>query len=256
MVGRVVPGVLLTGLLLTGCGDGSGAGEGASTATGTSAPSTSASPTTTESAPETSTPGEAVGTEDAVAAVRAWLTAVSTGDLAAARASLGAWSRTAADQLGGLESLASGLAEGMAAFTAEGVRWDAVAVPGTDAVLVTAAGEVEREGMREVDARAWLVHPEGGQDVVEVFSAPPAEVTAPQDGELTATVPTGTVVVVVDGELTEDGVSTTADGDVTTVRVAPDGGWSGGRHVVTVASLPATADAAGPWATAAVTFEG
>lgn len=191
----------------------------------------------------------------AVELVRDWLGDLAAGDVAAAERVLGEFSRQGAQAYGGLQDMASGLAEGMAAFGGEGTSWDAVPVPGRDgAYLVTAAGEVTREGMTEAAARAWLVHPEAGHDVVEAFSATAPEVVVPRAGErlpadvpVEAVLPAGAPVVVVDGEVVTAGVSTQGAGaDRVRVRVLPDGGWSPGRHVVTVATVPEPG-APAPW---------
>lgn len=238
----------VTVLLLAGCGGGD---VGTATPTGSAPFSTVSSPPP----PPSSTPSTASPTTDAVGLVEQWLAAVSEGELAAAEATLGASSLAAVEEMGGLEAIASGLAEGMAAFGADGVAWSVVPVPDAGAHLVVASGEVEREGMREVDAHAWLVHGEDGRDVVEVFSSPAADVVPPgPDGAVTARLPAGRVVVAVDGAVVETGVETQAADDLVEVSVRPGGGWSTGAHVVAVAVVPDGPDADGPWAAGAVTF--
>jgi hypothetical protein len=268
--------VVLTGvLLLAGCGGGSQPGSEATVTTSAGAGSpTTGSPATSSpatSSPATSSPATTTagatppaGADAAVETVRAWLTALGNGDLEAARADLGLWSQRNAEGQGGLEGMASGLAEGMAAFAAEGVQWTVVAVPEHPrALVVVASGEVEREGMREQAAHAWLVHPQRGEPVVEAFSPAPPEVMAPQPGEplgadapVEVLLPAGTALAVADGELVTSGVtSEPADGDRVRVRVLPDGGWSPGRHVVAVVTVPQQPGGDAPWGTVAVTFE-
>jgi hypothetical protein len=157
--------------------------------------------------------------------------------------------------------MASELSEGMVAFAADGVRWDAVAVPHLeDAFLVTAAGQVTREGMTETDAHAWLVHPEGGRDVVEAFSPKPPDILNPPRSEplpsgaaLEASLPVGRLMVVLDGELVNpEQMDADADGRV---AVRLDGGWPVGQRVVTVVSVPTSPDADGPWGALAAVLE-
>jgi hypothetical protein len=245
----LLPAVLLTvGLAAAGCADPAemaGAAPAsqnqASTHTRTETPTAAAS--------------------HAIDVVQTWLGQLRDGDTAAAQAGLGSWSARNAEPAGGVAGMASGLAEGMAAFGADGISWDAVPVPGHDeAFLVTAAGRVTREGTTETDARAWLVHPEDGRDVVEAFSPQPPEVVVPPRGEplpsgaaLEATLPVGELVVVLDGGLvTPAHVDADADGRV---AVRLDGGWPAGQHVVTVASVPTSPSGEGPWSALAAVLE-
>lgn len=240
-------------LALSACGGQPPARPGVSP----TSPATTSPPSLTEPTATAVDTGPGV----AVTTVQAWLDALRDGDLDTARSMLGQSSAMAVESMGGLEQLASALAEGMAAFGADGVEWDAVRLQGVDAYLVTATGEIEREGMSETDAHAWLVHPEDGRDVVEAFATPLAEVvqpgpasTLPAGAAVDVLLPAGAVHAVADGEPVEAAVDG-ADGGRVRVAVRPDGGWSPGRHVVAVASVPESAGAAGPWASVAVTFE-
>jgi hypothetical protein len=175
---------------------------------------------------------------------------------------LGAWSARNVEAMGGLEPMASGLAEGMAQFR-DAASWSSVPVPGHDgAFLVTASGQITREGTTETDARAWLVHPEGGRDVVEAFGSGSLPVVTPTDGTLGARGAVGVVlaagapVTVLDGEPLASGTTSEPAGDGTVrVTVLPQGGWGAGPHVVSVATVPEQPGGDGPWDATAVTFE-
>ncbi|GAB2682684.1 hypothetical protein [Thalassiella azotivora] len=226
------------------------------------APAVTASSTSPAASP---TSDGGLSADDAEQAVRAWLAAARDADVPGMTDLLGPSSVAAAEGLGGLDSLASGLAEGVAAF-ADAQDWTVAEVPGhPDARLVVASGEVTREGMTERDARAWFAHRLDGRVVVEAFTGVVPEVVRPLPGQphradaavevvLPAAGDDATLLVLADGEdVTATATAEGADGDRVRVSVpAPAGGWAADGHVVAVGLAPA--DPGGPWPATAVSF--
>jgi hypothetical protein len=254
---RAVPAAVLA-VLLAGCGGGT-ASSGAVVEPSTPAGS---SPSTTAPSPSPSDSSRPTASDAAGDVVLAWLDALGEGDTATAQSMLGAWSADNVEAMGGLEAMASGLAEGMAQFR-NAASWSSVPVPGHDgAFLVTASGQITREGSTEADARAWLVHPEDGRDVVEAFGSGALPVVAPTDGTLgdrgavEVVLASGTPVTVLDGEPLASGVTVEPAGDgKVRVTVLPEGGWGAGPHVVSVATVPEQSGGDGPWDATAVMFQ-
>ncbi|HZI98692.1 MAG TPA: hypothetical protein VFD41_14320 [Actinomycetales bacterium] len=246
-------------VLLAGCGDAGSGGPGTSGAEPASS-ITSESPT---SAPP-SEPGTTA--DEAIAVVQEWLEAAQASDTDTLTELTGALSLRNVESQGGLDGLSSGLAEGMGAYArAEDPEWSAVVIPSQpDAWLVVLRGTVTREGMTETDAESWIVHPEGDRDaVVEAFAASFPEAVSPEPGtrDLAADEPVsvylaaggGSGTVLLDGEPLADGVTVSgADGDQLLVKALPPGGWPSGEHTVTVAGVPATPGADGPWVSVAI----
>lgn len=238
-------------LVLTGCG-GAEVEPEATPSTTSGSSSTSTSSLAADDAAPQATPTEVV---------ERWLAAIASGDADTTTSMLGPYSRAAVLDQGGVEEMMTGLGEGMAAFGADGVQRIAVELAQPDgAYVVTASGSIEREGMVERDARAWLVHPQGESDVVEAFSPVTPEIVSPATGSSTRAadetvrvyLPAGGVPgASVDGELVEEVTSEPADGDLSLVEATPPaGGWPSGEQTVTVWVVPTAGD--GPWAAVAV----
>lgn len=258
-------------VVLAACGNGevgpTEPGEGATTShrQETSAPRSPTEPSTTSTDPSEQ-PSEQVDGATAIGVVQEWLEAAQSGNTGALADLTGSFSLRGAEGLGGLEGIRSGLAEGMGAFAqAQDARWSAVVIPSqADSWIVVVEGSVTREGMTERDARSWVVHPEGDRGlVVEGFAASPPEVASPPGGgralapdapvDVYLAAGNGSGTVLLDGEPLAEGVDVaTADGDQLRVTALPPGGWPAGEHTVTVAGVPADADADGPWASVAV----
>lgn len=241
--------------LVAGCADA--AQPGTPTPSSSVQASASASPSPAPTAPQSAQ------AEQAEQVVRSWLTAARDAETETLRAGLGAYSLRGADENGGLESMASGLAEGVAAFL-DAESWTVTPLPGRDgAFLVVASGDVTREGTTERAARSWLVHPEGGRTVLEAFSPKQPEVVSPQPGStmrrtdpVDVFLPFGEPTAVVDGVDASAWLTTeSADGDQVRVRVVPPAGWLPGSHVVAVAVTPVDGADTGAWASVAVLFD-
>lgn len=225
----------------------------------------SSAPTSTPTSTPTGTPTAAAPADEAgaIAVVDAWLGTIGSGDPEQVRAGLGPVSRAALEAMGGIDSIMSGLTEGMASFGQSGLRRAAVAVPGHEgAWLVTYSGEVSSEGMTAYDAHSWLVVPGEGGARVETFASPPPQVLAPvdrtaagADEAVTVTLPAGgEALAVLDGStVLPDPLVEGVDGDQVQVSAAPQDGLPSGNHVVTVAVVPGSG-ATAPWATTAVAF--
>jgi hypothetical protein len=256
---------LIAGLALTGCAQPDEATPGLSP--GSSQSTTTPSATSPSTQPGTGTsPSDTAGPTTPGAAaeqtVRAWLRAARDGDLTNLESGLGTYSKEQAKKLGGLEGLKSGLAEGMSAFL-DTKTWAAHPIPGHDNTwLVVASGEVTREGMTETDARAWLVHPEGGKLVVDTFANPVPQVVTPAPGQkldaakpVVVDLPAGDVVAFVDNKDAGTQVSAqpAAGGGARVSVQPPAGGWPAGNHVVAVAAVP-EAGGATPWTSVAAAF--
>lgn len=244
--------------LVAGCADAAQPGQ--STPSSSVQTNATASPSPEPAASQTEQTGQARQAEQLV---RAWLTAARDSETETVRAGLGAYSLLGAEATGGLESMTSGLAEGVAAFL-DAQHWTVTPLPDRDgAFLVVASGDVTREGTTERAARSWLVHPEGGRTVLEAFSPKQPELVAPQPGSTvrgTAPVdvflPFGQPTAVVDGVDASAWLTTeSADGDQVRVRVVPPAGWSPGGHVVAVAVTPEGGADTGAWASVAVLFD-
>ena len=111
-----------------------------------------ASPDTTTTPPETTTsvvPGDELAAETEQTAV-AWIDALGAGDMDAAYDLFDAQTRADLDRAG-FEELASGLAEGAAAFAADGIAREVEVIEAASGVfhVVTFTGDVQREGMIE-----------------------------------------------------------------------------------------------------------
>lgn len=258
-------------VVLAACGDG-GAGSTAPGGGTTTSRSVAPSPAPSPAEPVAPSTGAEQGADEqvdgatAIGVVQEWLEAAQSGNTDALADLTGSFSLRGAEGLGGLEGISSGLAEGMGAFAqAQDARWSAVVIPSqADSWIVVVEGSVTREGMTERDARSWVVHPEDDRGlVVEGFAASPPEVASPPGGgralapdapvDVYLAAGNGSGTVLLDGEPLAEGVDVaTADGDQLRVTALPPGGWPAGEHTVTVAGVPADADADGPWASVAV----
>lgn len=229
----------------------------------TTAP-TSTAPTSSASSGTTAPPATTTDQANAMAAVDAWIASIGTGDMAAIENGLGPTSRGAIQQMGGLATLMSGLAEGMANFGLGDMQRSAVPVPDHEgAWLVTYQGEVSAEGLTGYDAQSWLVVPGDDGAKVETLSWPLPEVLAPADPyatteaeTVTVTLPAGgTVLTVLDGTTALPGPLVEGiDGDQVQISAAPEDGLPSGQHAITVAVVPEAGND-GPWATTAVALD-
>jgi hypothetical protein len=240
----VVPAVALLAFV-AGCAD-----DAPTPPSGTSTPSPSSS-TAAE-------PDDALGEAGAYAAVDSWLAATASGDPEQVLAGLGPSSLRAVEAVGGIDTLLSGLAEGMSTYAQPGLTRTAVQVrPG--AWLVTYAGERQVEGTTETSARSWLVVDEGDGPKVEAFAHPLPEVVSPADPAsagasdvVTVTLPAGgDALAYLDGTTPVPVQVEPADGDQVSITAAPEGGLPSGAHSVTVVVVPG--DAGGTtWASTTV----
>jgi len=258
---RPATAVLVTLLVavLAACGDDSEpTGAPSADASTTSSDPTSSAPTSDPA--DTGAPADEAA---AMAVVDEWIASIGTGDTELVESGLGPTSRAAIEAMGGMESIMSGLAEGMAAFGQPGLERAAVALPGHEgAWLVTYHGEVSSEGQTGYDAHSWLVVPGADGADVEAFAQPLPEVLAPADRTaartdemVTVTLPAGgQVLALLDGTTVLPGsLVEPADGDQVRISAAPEDGLPTGSHTITVAVVP-EAGAGTAWATTAVAF--